>query len=123
MEAGHLVAFVCNHCPFVIHLLGHFTEFFNQLESENIAVYLISSNNADIYPADSPSKMRELALDSGFRFLIFMMRHKVRLRTTRRHVPRIFSSTMNSPFSIGADTTNPDRATNCPLTAWTKERR
>ena len=67
-SAGHLVAFVCNHCPFVIHLLGHFTEFFNQLESENIAVYLISSNNVDIYPADSPSKMRELALDSGFRF-------------------------------------------------------
>ena len=65
---GHLVAFVCNHCPFVIHLLGHFTEFFNQLENKKIAVYLISSNNVDQYPADSPSKMRELAIENGFRF-------------------------------------------------------
>ena len=88
-SAGHLVAFVCNHCPFVIHLLGHFTEFFNQLESENIAVYLISSNNADIYPADSPSKREPLSI-AAFVSLIFMMRHKVRRRTTRRHVPRFF---------------------------------
>ena len=67
-SAGHLVAFVCNHCPFVIHLLEHFTEYFNLLESEKIAVYLISSNDVEKYPADSPLKMKELALDSGFRF-------------------------------------------------------
>lgn len=67
-HAGHLVAFVCNHCPFVIHLLEHFTAYFNKLENENIAVYLISSNDAEKYPEDHPSKMKELAINSGFRF-------------------------------------------------------
>jgi peroxiredoxin len=67
-SVGHLVAFVCNHCPFVIHLLEHFTKYFNQLEREEISVYLISSNNVEKYPADSPSKMRELSITNGFRF-------------------------------------------------------
>ena len=116
---GHLVAFVCNHCPFVIHLLGHFTEFFNQLENKKkIAVYLISSNNVDQYPADSPSKMRNLLSKTAFVSLIYTMRHKVRRKPTRPHAPRIFfSSTKNSLFTIGADTTSPDLEINCPLTA------
>ena len=67
-SAAHLVAFVCNHCPFVIHLLEHLTEYFNRLENEKVSVYLISSNDVAKYPADNPSKMRELARERDFHF-------------------------------------------------------
>ena len=65
---AHLVAFICNHCPYVIHLLDHLTEYFNQLVDDGISVYLVSSNDIDNYPADSPDKMRDLATEYGFRF-------------------------------------------------------
>ena len=65
---AHLVAFICNHCPYVIHLLGHLTEYLNELADDGISVYLVSSNDIDKYPADSPDKMRDLATEYGFRF-------------------------------------------------------
>jgi peroxiredoxin len=65
---AHLIAFICNHCPYVIHLLDHLTEYFNQLADDGISVYLVSSNDIDKYPADSPDKMRDLATEYGFRF-------------------------------------------------------
>ena len=67
-EHGLLVMFICNHCPYVIHLLDHLTEYFNQLADDGISVYLVSSNDIDKYPADSPDKMRDLATEYGFRF-------------------------------------------------------
>ena len=63
-----LVAFVCNHCPFVIHLLDHLAPYFNQLLEDGASVYLISSNDVDKYPADSPEKMKALATENDFRF-------------------------------------------------------
>ena len=65
---AHLVAFVCNHCPYVIHLVEHLAEYFNQLTGEGIATYLISSNDIDKYPVDSPEKMKDLATQNDFRF-------------------------------------------------------
>ena len=63
-----LVIFMCNHCPYVIHLLDHLTEYFNEIADDGISVYLVSSNDIDKYPADSPDKMRDLATEDGFRF-------------------------------------------------------
>ncbi len=68
-SSAHLIAFICNHCPYVIHLLDHLTEYFNQLVDDGISVYLVSSNDIDKYPADSPEKMKNLATEYGFRFL------------------------------------------------------
>ncbi len=65
---AHLVAFVCNHCPYVIHLIEHLAEYLNRLTGEGIATYLISSNDVTKYPADSPDKMKELAIQYDFRF-------------------------------------------------------
>ena len=65
---AHLVAFVCNHCPFVIHLIGHLAEYFNELIEDGIAAYLISSNDVEKYPADGPGKMKSLGIEHGFRF-------------------------------------------------------
>ena len=51
---GYLVAFICNHCPFVIHLLDHLAIHLNNLAKENIQVFAISSNDTEKYPEDAP---------------------------------------------------------------------
>jgi peroxiredoxin len=65
---GYLIAFICNHCPFVIHLLEHLPSRFNNIQDEGIKVFAISSNDIVDYPQDSPEKMKELSQSHGFRF-------------------------------------------------------
>lgn len=65
---AHLICFICNHCPYVIHLLDHLSERFNQWHDQGISVLAISSNDAVKYPADEPLKMKELAENRCFRF-------------------------------------------------------
>lgn len=65
---GYLIAFICNHCPFVIHLLEHFPVNFNKIQKAGINVFAISSNDIEKYPQDSPDKMRHLGLDYNFEF-------------------------------------------------------
>ena len=65
---GYLIAFICNHCPYVIHLLPKLTELCNGWTEKGIQVYFISSNDVKNYPADSPELMKELANQYGFKF-------------------------------------------------------
>mgnify|MGYP001605476452 CR=1 FL=1 len=65
---GFLFAFICNHCPFVIHLKRHFPDLFNNLVDQGIKVYAISSNDSIEYPADSPEQMAKEAKESNFNF-------------------------------------------------------
>lgn len=65
---GFLMAFICNHCPFVIHLREHFTSLFNKYQELGIKVYAISSNDSQQYPADSPDEMAILAKKLNFCF-------------------------------------------------------
>ena len=68
IHKGCLIAFVCNHCPYVIHLLDPLVKLSNEWVKNGIKVFLISSNDADNYPDDSPDKMRELAQKKQFQF-------------------------------------------------------
>jgi peroxiredoxin len=63
-----LVAFICNHCPFVKHLLDGFVAFAREFEARGLAVVAISSNDAASYPADAPGEMARLATLKGFTF-------------------------------------------------------
>ncbi len=65
---GYLIAFICNHCPYVIHLLPKLTELCNGWTEKGIQVYFISSNDVENYPADSPELMKDLANQYGFKF-------------------------------------------------------
>ena len=65
---GYLIAFICNHCPYVIHLLDHLPTKFNWLQENGIKVYAISSNDIENYPQDSPEAMQQLAQDYNFKF-------------------------------------------------------
>lgn len=63
-----VIAFICNHCPYVVHLLDAFTHVAHELAESGIATIAISANDASQYPADSPDNMAKLAMQKGFDF-------------------------------------------------------
>jgi len=65
---GLLVMFICNHCPYVVHLADALAEFARQYADKGLAIVGISSNDADGYPDDSPDKMALEAQQRGYLF-------------------------------------------------------
>ena len=65
---GTLIAFICNHCPYVIHIQEAFVDLVKDYDEQGIATIAISSNDADNYPADRPEKMKERAEELDFDF-------------------------------------------------------
>ncbi len=63
-----LVAFICNHCPFVRHLLEAFVQLARDYQTKGVAVIAISSNDAETYPDDAPPRMAQLAQELSFTF-------------------------------------------------------
>jgi len=68
---GTIIVFICNHCPYVIHLIDHFVEFAHLNKAKGINTIAISSNDPTNYPEDGPNKMKELAERKGFNFPYF----------------------------------------------------
>ena len=52
-----LVAFICNHCPFVKHILDGFVAFAREFGARGVAVVAISPNDLTSQPDDSPAEM------------------------------------------------------------------
>ncbi len=52
-----LVAFICNHCPYVIHILDNFSRFANDYQKLDLQTVAINANDITNYPDDSPDKM------------------------------------------------------------------
>jgi peroxiredoxin len=67
-EKGLLVAFICNHCPFVLHIVDGFAEFAREYRAQGLGVVAISSNDVEAYPEDSPDHMAVFAREHGFTF-------------------------------------------------------
>ncbi len=68
-EAPALLAiFMCNHCPFVKHILNDLVELAKEYQSKGIAVVGINSNDVANYPEDSPEMMAKLVEETGFTF-------------------------------------------------------
>jgi peroxiredoxin len=65
---GLLVMFVCNHCPFVIHLASALASFAQECERQGIGVVAINSNDVENYPADAPDKMVTFTQQYGWTF-------------------------------------------------------
>lgn len=63
-----LVAFVCNHCPYVLHILDGFVAFEKEYRPRGLAVVGISPNDVHAYPQDAPPAMARLAAERGFGF-------------------------------------------------------
>ncbi len=67
-KPGLLVIFMCNHCPFVIHLRDELARFANEYREKGLAIVGISSNDVATHPDDSPEKMSEEAKSAGYTF-------------------------------------------------------
>jgi len=65
---GTLVVFICNHCPYVIHIQEKWVELVHQYDEVGISTVAISSNDVENYPADRPEKMKERAEELGMDF-------------------------------------------------------
>ncbi|WP_147104728.1 thioredoxin family protein [Tateyamaria sp. syn59] len=65
---GVLVAFICNHCPYVVALADRLAADAKTLQAEGIGVVAINANDYAAYPADAPDKMPGFAKAHGFDF-------------------------------------------------------
>jgi peroxiredoxin len=63
-----LVVFMCNHCPYVIHLRTGLAQLARDYAARGVAIVGINSNDAKNYPADSPAKMKEEVTNAGYTF-------------------------------------------------------
>ena len=63
-----LIMFICNHCPYVIHVMEKLSKLANDYQKLGFAVVAISSNDVQNYPQDSPEKMVSFATQYGFEF-------------------------------------------------------
>jgi len=63
-----LVMFICNHCPYVIHVRDELARLAEEYQSKGVGVVAISSNDVSTHPDDSPEKMAAMAKEFGFTF-------------------------------------------------------
>jgi len=63
-----LVVFMCNHCPFVIHIAEGLAQLAREYQAKGVAVVGINSNDVSTHPADSPEKMVEEVEQRGYTF-------------------------------------------------------
>ncbi|MCF8461919.1 MAG: thioredoxin family protein [Flavobacteriales bacterium] len=67
-ENGTVVMFICNHCPFVVHVMDELIRIGNDYKDRGIGFVAISSNDVANYPDDAPEKMKQLAETEQFPF-------------------------------------------------------
>jgi len=67
-EKGTLVAFICNHCPYVKAVIGRLVEEAKALKGLGISAIAIMPNDTKAYPADSFENMQAFARQHGFGF-------------------------------------------------------
>jgi peroxiredoxin len=63
-----LVMFICNHCPFVKHILDELVRLGKDYSLPDVGICAISSNDVVGFPQDWPERMKELAEQKGFGF-------------------------------------------------------
>jgi peroxiredoxin len=87
-----VVTFICNHCPFVIHLKPQLAEFGKRCLERGVAMIAISSNDVTSYPADSPELMAKDASSFGYAFPY--------LYDETQHVARAFDAACTPDFFV-----------------------
>jgi peroxiredoxin len=63
-----LVAFICNHCPYVKHIRSGWAAFAREYQGKGLAIVGINSNDAAEYPEDGPTRMIAEVKAAGYPF-------------------------------------------------------
>ena len=56
-----VIMFICNHCPFVIHVNSEIVKMANEYRAQGVSFIAINSNDVEAYPEDAPDKMSIVA--------------------------------------------------------------
>ena len=63
-----LVMFICQHCPFVIHVREELAKIGQDYQDRPLGIVGISANDVANYPNDSPEKLKQMAQEFNFNF-------------------------------------------------------
>jgi len=75
-DKATVIMFICNHCPFVIHVNPELVRIANEYKSKGVAFIAISSNDVETHPEDSPDKMSLVAKVLRFPFPYLYDKHQ-----------------------------------------------
>jgi thiol-disulfide isomerase/thioredoxin len=67
-RGGFLILFICNHCPFVIHIRQQLVQVAHEALDSDLHVLAINSNSVVSHPQDGPEHMKSLAQSEHWRF-------------------------------------------------------
>lgn len=67
-DKGLLIAFICNHCPYVQAIAERFADDVRELQVQGINVLAVMSNDYRLVPSDGPDFMKQFSQQHGFTF-------------------------------------------------------
>ena len=70
-EKGTVVMFICNHCPYVIHIKDQLCDIAQKYLLQGVNTIAISANDIENYPQDAPDKMQLLMAEWGNPFAAY----------------------------------------------------
>jgi|ERR1700730_3803503 peroxiredoxin len=63
-----LVVFMCNHCPYVLHIRSTFASLAKEYQARGVWIVGINANDSQEYPEDAPERMAEEIRDNEYTF-------------------------------------------------------
>lgn len=67
-EKGTVIMFICNHCPFVVHVNPEISRLGKEYQKKGFGFIAISSNDVKNFPQDAPHLMKEVAREQIYSF-------------------------------------------------------
>ncbi len=71
-EKGTLILFICNHCPYVLHIKAQLIDIARHYAKQGIHTIAISANDVQNYPQDGPDKMKAMMQEWGNPFAAYL---------------------------------------------------
>ena len=93
-ESGlaYLVMFICNHCPFVVHVRQELTRLGHDYAPQGVTIVAINSNDVITHPADSPEKMKEEAISNDYVFPYLFDENQSKEKQFHQTFPKILQN-------------------------------
>ncbi len=90
-KSATVIFFICNHCPYVKHIIAELPKVANAYKDKQVSFIAINSNDTSSYPDDSPENMQKLAKEYNFPFpYLFDETQEVALAYDARCTPDFF---------------------------------
>ena len=116
-EKATVLMFICNHCPYVIHLHEGLKKLVQDYQKKGVSFVAISSNDTKQFPEDSPEKMSDLFAELGFTFpYLFDETQKIAKAYQAACTPDFFVFDKNLELAYRGQFDNSRPGNNIPVT-------